>query len=99
MADSLYIGYFGLREPLVQTQIVPYLREIAAKGFRPHLLTFDPVRTLTPADRERERRALIESGIEWHSLTYHKLFWALATTYDIIRGAVYTGPRAFLPVR
>jgi len=89
MVDSLYICYFGLREPLVQTQVVPYLREIAAQGFRPHLLTFDPAGTLSRPDRERERRALSESGIEWHSLTYHKRFSALATAYDIMRGAVF----------
>lgn len=28
MARTLYICYFGVREPLVQTQVLPYLREI-----------------------------------------------------------------------
>ena len=28
MAKTLYICYFGLREPLVQTQVLPYLREL-----------------------------------------------------------------------
>jgi glycosyltransferase involved in cell wall biosynthesis len=28
MATTLYICYFGLREPLVQTQVLPYLREL-----------------------------------------------------------------------
>jgi glycosyltransferase involved in cell wall biosynthesis len=28
MASTLYICYFGLREPLVQTQVLPYLREL-----------------------------------------------------------------------
>mgnify|MGYP001273952905 CR=1 FL=1 len=28
MARSLYICYFGVREPLVQTQVLPYLREL-----------------------------------------------------------------------
>ena len=27
MSAALYICYFGLREPLVQTQVLPYLRE------------------------------------------------------------------------
>jgi hypothetical protein len=28
MTRTLYICYFGVREPLVQTQVLPYLREI-----------------------------------------------------------------------
>jgi len=32
MAKTLYICYFGLREPLVQTQVLPYLREIGKGG-------------------------------------------------------------------
>lgn len=33
MARTLYICYFGVREPLVQTQVLPYLREIRKGGF------------------------------------------------------------------
>ena len=32
MAKTLYICYFGLREPLVQTQVLPYLRELLREG-------------------------------------------------------------------
>ena len=39
---TLYLCYFGLREPLVQTQVLPYLRRLAAGGFEVHLLTFEP---------------------------------------------------------
>src|SRR5205085_11606858 len=42
MSAALYICYFGLREPLVQTQVLPYLRELAARGHRMSLLTFEP---------------------------------------------------------
>lgn len=27
---TLYICYFGVREPLVRTRVLPYLRELAA---------------------------------------------------------------------
>ena len=37
---TLYLCYFGLREPLVQTQVLPYLRELVAGGVRVSLLTF-----------------------------------------------------------
>ena len=44
MSAALYICYFGLREPLVQTQVLPYLRELARGGVRMSLLTFEPDR-------------------------------------------------------
>ena len=40
--STLYLCYFGLREPLVQTQVLPYLRQLAAGGIKVHLLTFEP---------------------------------------------------------
>ncbi|MEJ7708853.1 MAG: hypothetical protein WKF84_03120 [Pyrinomonadaceae bacterium] len=41
-ARTLYLCYFGLREPLVQTQVLPYLREIIKGGCEVFLLTFEP---------------------------------------------------------
>ncbi len=32
MPKTLYICYFGMREPLVQTQVLPYLRELRKSG-------------------------------------------------------------------
>ena len=42
MPKSLYVCYFGLREPLVQTQVIPYLKEILKDGVEISLLTFEP---------------------------------------------------------
>jgi len=42
MFKTLYICYFGLREPLVQTQVLLYLREIMKDGVKVFLLTFEP---------------------------------------------------------
>ena len=39
---TLYLCYFGLREPLVQTQVLPYLRKLAEAGVGVSLLTFEP---------------------------------------------------------
>jgi glycosyltransferase involved in cell wall biosynthesis len=82
MKGALYICYFGLREPLVQTQVLPYLRELAAKGHRISLLTFDR----TQADREAWSERLRRDGIAWHTLSYHKAI--PAKLYDIARGAL-----------
>jgi glycosyltransferase involved in cell wall biosynthesis len=87
MSSALYICYFGLREPLVQTQVLPYVRELAAGGHRMSLLTFEPARWTGPetdAWRERLRR----DGIAWHKLRYHKRPTVPATLYDIARGAL-----------
>ena len=42
MSKTLYICYFGVREPLVQTQVLPYLREIRKGGTDDSILTFEP---------------------------------------------------------
>ena len=87
-ARSLYLCYFGLREPLVQTQVIPYLRELAAGGVAMSLLTFEPeVKTRWTAESIAAwRQRLRDAGIEWHMLPYHKRPSLLATLYDIIRG-------------
>ena len=87
--STLYVCYFGLREPLVQTQVLPYLRQLAAGGVRVRLLTFEPQTGAGPSTAERAARAaeLTADGIEWFSLTYHKSPSAPATAYDILAGA------------
>jgi glycosyltransferase involved in cell wall biosynthesis len=87
---TLYLCYFGLRQPLVQTQVIPYLQEIAKDGVETHLLTFDAPSEDWTRDRiGREKQALAEKGIEWHSLTYHKRLSIIATAYDIFAGSFF----------
>lgn len=89
MPKSLYICYFGLREPLVQTQVIPYLLEVISGGTEVSLLTFEPdlKNTWTPEQIEAERRSMEEKGITWHHLAYHKRPSVPATLYDILNGA------------
>ena len=86
---TLYICYFGLREPLVQTQVLPYLRELARGGVVVSLLTFEPdMRGAWDERATRDARAsLADEGIEWFALPYHKSPSAPATLYDILAGA------------
>ena len=86
---TLYLCYFGLREPLVQTQVLPYLRQISEGGIGVSLLTFEPNRTESwpQAEMEDWRARLKAEGIEWHSLAYHKRPSLPATLYDIANGA------------
>jgi glycosyltransferase involved in cell wall biosynthesis len=85
---TLYLCYFGLREPLVQTQVLPYLRQLSQGGIEAGLLTFEPNRrsawTLDEARDWRDR--LRADGIRWSSLPYHKRPSLPATAYDIAVG-------------
>lgn len=85
----LYICYFGLREPLVQTQVIPYLLEIMKADVDVSLLTFEPdfKRTWTADKIEVERQELKEKRIDWNFLPYHKRPSVPATFYDILNGA------------
>lgn len=90
MFKTLYLCYFGLREPLVQTQVLPYLREIKKLGnIKISLLTFEPdfKEKWTNEQIEAERKKLAEENIEWYCLPYHKRPSAPATLYDVLNGA------------
>src|SRR5215469_14889834 len=85
MQTALYICYFGSEQPLVQTQVLPYLRRIAASGVKIHLLTYETVATADACHRV----AIEAGGIQWHSLKYHKRPSLLATAYDVLAGLLY----------
>jgi len=87
--NTLYLCYFGLREPLVQTQVLPYLRSLAAEGIGVHLLTFEPeLQKKWSAEQLAAERAKLETeGIRWFYLKYHKRPSVPATVYDILAGA------------
>ena len=88
---TLYICYFGMREPLVQTKVIPYLVEIAKSGMKVSLVTFEPnLRSTWTAEQIAEKRSeLSEMQISWDCLAYHKRPSAIATAYDIFNGVRY----------
>lgn len=91
-ARTLYLCYFGIREPLVHTQVIPYLQRLMSDGIEVSLLTFEP--RLKEQWSEQELRAesarLAAKGITWHYLPYHKRPSLPATLYDIATGARLT---------
>jgi glycosyltransferase involved in cell wall biosynthesis len=86
---TLYLCYFGVREPLVQTQVIPYLRRLVAAGVGVHLLTFEPEMQSNWDEKAlaEERARLAGEGIDWSALPYHKRPTVPATLYDILAGA------------
>ncbi|MEQ1762401.1 MAG: glycosyltransferase, partial [Pyrinomonadaceae bacterium] len=72
-----------MNEPLVQTQVIPYLRELVKGGHELTLLTFEPGDVDEKAIRER----LAVDGVDWQWLRYHKRPSVPATLFDIANAA------------
>src|SRR5262245_42332857 len=88
----LFISYNGMLDPLGQTQVLPYLRELARLGVRFTLLSFERERAFTPEGaklRDSLKQSLATEGIEWHWLRYHQRPSLPATVYDVIAGVRY----------
>ena len=85
----LFISYNGMLDPLGQTQVLPYLRELAKRGVRFTLLSFERAGAFTSegaAKCEQLRSELQTQGIEWHWLRYHQRPSVPATIYDVLTG-------------
>ncbi len=85
----LFISYNGMLDPLGQSQVIPYLRELARAGVRFTLLSFERSAAFGTEGRDRcadLKRQLAAAGIEWHWLRYHQKPSLPATMYDVIAG-------------
>src|ERR1044072_7948104 len=85
----LFISYNGMLQPLGQKQVLTYLRQLAQRGVKFTLLSFERDKAFTP-DGERQcgalKEALQKQGIEWHSLPYHQRPSLPATLFDVVQG-------------
>ena len=90
----LFVSYNGMLEPLGQTQVIPYLRELAKRGVKFTLLSFEKPNAFTAAGRSRAndlKRELQTQGIEWHWLRYHQRPSLPATLFDVAAGVRFAG--------
>jgi glycosyltransferase involved in cell wall biosynthesis len=88
----LFISYNGMLEPLGQTQVLPYLRELAQRGVKFTLLSFERDKAYTTAGQSQcavLKDELRRQGIEWHWLRYHQRPSLPATAYDVLAGIRY----------
>lgn len=89
MSGSLYVSYDGLMEPLGQSQILPYVKQLAAGGIRFCLLTFEkPADLARTGEIQRLARELADLNIRWVALRYHKAPTLAATAWDVAHGTV-----------
>ena len=85
----LFISYNGMLDPLGQSQVIPYLRELAKRGVRFTLLSFERDKAFTAegiTHCEQLREKLKAQGIEWYWLRYHQRPSIPATIYDVMAG-------------
>src|SRR2546430_1810589 len=91
LADKrvLYISYNGMLDPLGQSQVIPYLKELSKLGVRFWLLSYERAPAFAPhgiARRQILKKELSDHGIEWHILRYHQKPSLPATAYDVAVG-------------
>jgi glycosyltransferase involved in cell wall biosynthesis len=78
----LYLSYDGLTDPLGQSQILPYLIGLSAKGYRFKVISFEKKNIFS--QRKKEIEALcVQHAITWVPLPYHKSPPVLSTLYDL----------------
>ncbi len=88
----LFISYNGMLDPLGQSQVLPYLRELSKLGVKFTLLSFEresALATYGPEAIESLRRELASQQIEWHWLRYHQTPSLPATVFDVLNGTRY----------
>jgi len=88
----LYISYNGMLEPLGQSQVIPYLKELSKLGVKFWLMSFERASSFTAEGIEASRRLRDELStydIEWHVLRYHQKPSVPATAYDVMAGIRY----------
>lgn len=78
----LYITYDAITDHIGQSQVAPYLVELAAKGHRITLLSAEKT------DRheliEKYRRLFKQAGVDWHFVAYHKKPPVVSTVWDVM---------------
>lgn len=84
----LYVSYDGMLEPLGQSQVLAYLKELA-RGHDLHLISYEKATDWADAELVSHiLRDTAAAGIAWHPLRYHKRPSAFATAWDILVGIV-----------
>lgn len=82
LLKSLYLSYDGMTDPLGQSQVIPYLKGLSAKGHTITIISFEKADAFKK-NEQIIRTLLGEAKIEWHPLTYTKTPPVISTLYDV----------------
>jgi len=77
----LYISYDGMTDQLGQSQVIPYLRELARKGYEITILSVEKKSKLEKTGKEIAKQ-LSDMGIEWETLLFTERPPLLSKIYD-----------------
>ncbi|MEN7549607.1 glycosyltransferase [Rapidithrix thailandica] len=83
MTQVLYLSYDGMTDPLGQSQVIPYLKGIAQKGYQITLISFEKEENQSRSSFIKE--LLNKANIQWVPLTYTKRPPVLSTLWDIFQ--------------
>lgn len=83
-AHSLFITYDGLLDPLGASQILPYLRAIASKEERLHILSFEKKQRFAHS-AQAMRSQLEGTTINWNPLLFTSSWGILGKLWDLLR--------------
>jgi glycosyltransferase involved in cell wall biosynthesis len=82
----LYISYDGLMEPLGNSQVLQYLKQLAVEH-QIFLITYEKTADWrNVVIRARLTAEVRQAGIHWFPLRYHNIPRSLATSYDMLAG-------------
>ena len=82
MPATLYLTYDGLTDPLGQSQILPYLLGLEAKGISFYIISFEKSENFEK-HKTTIHGIIKKKNIIWHPLPYHKRPPVVATLWDI----------------
>ena len=82
----LYISYDGMTDPLGQSQVIPYLLGLAAKGHSITVLSCEKRENYPKLKAHNEER-FAAAGIDWQYVFYSKRPPVFSTFYDLMRMA------------
>jgi glycosyltransferase involved in cell wall biosynthesis len=82
--EILYISYDGMTDPLGESQVLPYLCGLSAKGHKIHLISFEKKQRFL-SDESRILCIIEKSNIEWIPLSYTARPPVISTLWDIYR--------------
>lgn len=82
MAKVLYLSYDGMTDPLGQSQVLPYLKELVKKGHTIHLISFEKL-TAFQKSKDSIAQYCEAHGISWHPQRYTKTPPLLSTMKDV----------------
>lgn len=86
MTTVLYISYTGLLDPLGESQVLQYVRELAGSHTMA-LLTFEKPENLADAAAIAAMEAkCAAAGVTWHRRIWHKRPSLAATAWDVLWG-------------